>query len=153
MDLTDATKELVNRVQLLKPRYPDLASQTFIDFYCQCREGGDYLFPQGMRRAVSAIDILTWFFHCLEVGASTTLIDLMENDVRGPTLGEYLKDERVERDLASAFASSELKEAVRTWDRHPRSDGGVTLVLRNLLQDIYALEIEWREQEESPASA
>ncbi|NJL46079.1 MAG: hypothetical protein HC922_10975 [Leptolyngbyaceae cyanobacterium SM2_3_12] len=45
MDITDATQILIQHVQPLKLKHSDPISQAFIDFYCQCHQGMDYLFP------------------------------------------------------------------------------------------------------------
>ncbi|HAC62050.1 MAG TPA: hypothetical protein DCF68_00580 [Cyanothece sp. UBA12306] len=142
MDITDSTKSLITHVQSLKSHYDDLASLTFIDFYCQCREGCDYLFAQKMKQSVRVFDILMWFFQCLEAGSKITIIELMWRDVIGPTLEEYQQDRRTEKQLEQLFTSTELKQSVLGWDRQPRGDGGVNLILRNLLQDIENIEAQ-----------
>ncbi|ERN40622.1 hypothetical protein KR51_00028800 [Rubidibacter lacunae KORDI 51-2] len=144
MDITDSTKELISQVQRLKSQFKDLASATFIDFYCQCRQGCDYLLPQQTKQSVGVFDILMLFFQCLDADSKSTFVELMWRDVVGPTLGEYQLDEQIERSLADAFASPELRESVLAWDRQPRSDGGVTLILRDLLQAIETAEAEAR---------
>ena len=78
MDITQETKELTAQVQTLKTKYSDLASLTFIDFYCQCREGCDYLFPASIKENVKIIDILNWFFQCVETGSFTLLIKIRQ---------------------------------------------------------------------------
>ncbi|MGK7880452.1 MAG: hypothetical protein AB4060_10180 [Crocosphaera sp.] len=144
MNITDSTKKLIAKVQLLKSKYDDLASLTFIDFYCQFREGCDYLFPQNMKDSVRIFDILVCFFQCVEAGSKSIIIELMWQDVMGPTLGEYLQDERTEKQLKKLLNTPELKESVRKWDRKRRPDGGVDLILRNLLQDIENAEVTLR---------
>ncbi len=140
MNITDSTKTLIAQVQPLKLKYDDLASLTFIDFYCQCREGCDYLFSEKMKHSVRVFDILVWFFQCVEGSSKNMIIELMWRDVIGPTLGEYLEDQRTERRLENLLTSPQLKESVLEWDRRGRADGGVDLILRDLLQDIEDIE-------------
>lgn len=142
MDITTTTKELILKMQPLKEKYSDLASQTFIDFYCQCRQGCDYLFPLPIKSSVRLIDILGWFLTCAEKGAPTPLIKLMWQDIIGPTLEEYQEDERIEHNLATIFTQSELSEALKGWDCQRLPSGGVNLTLRQLLEDMSALEAE-----------
>ncbi|ACK73770.1 hypothetical protein PCC7424_5705 (plasmid) [Gloeothece citriformis PCC 7424] len=140
MDITSSTKQLVSQVQLLKSKYSDLCSISFIDFYCQCREGSDYLFGSSIGKQIRLVDILQWFLQCVDHQKPIPLIELMWKDIAGPTLGAYQQDERIERGLLKAFISQELKEAVQTWDLQRTEDGGVNLILRNLLNDIDKLE-------------
>ncbi|MGK7914346.1 MAG: hypothetical protein AB4038_02185 [Prochloraceae cyanobacterium] len=142
MDITQSTKKLIKRVQQLKEKYPDLTSSSFIDFYCQCREGCDYLFGPTVGQSVRLLDILQWFLECVEKGSPSLLIELMWKDVIGPTLGEYEQDEQTENQLAKVFKSEDLKQAVASWDRKRQSDGGVRLILRELLQAIETIEKE-----------
>ncbi|MEL7315939.1 MAG: hypothetical protein AAFN08_13500 [Cyanobacteria bacterium J06559_3] len=144
MDVTDATKDLIHKVQRLKEKHTDPVSITFIDFYCQCRQGGDYLFPEAMRSSLRLLDILQWFFQCVDAKVPPTLVRLMWQDIAGPTLEEYQEDESIEHRLLSAFESGALKLYIQTWDRernpdgsdHLKGDGSVHLVLRELLEDI-----------------
>jgi len=142
MDITESTKQLISKVQKLKSKYSDLASVTFIDFYCQYRQGCDYLFPSNVKNSVRLLDILTLFFRCVELKSPSLLTKLMWNDIIGPTLGEYLQDEKIEEKLTQTLASEELQDSVNEWDREPRTDGGVNLILRNLLHDLDAIETE-----------
>ena len=152
MDVTDATKDLIHRVQHLKAKHTDAVSVTFVDFYCQCRQGCDYLFPEGMRSSVRLLDILQWFFQCVDGKEPPTLVRLMWQDIVGPTLEEYQEDEGVELRLLSAFESGALKLYIQNWDRernpdgsdHLKGDGSVHLVLRELLEDIQSLEQTFR---------
>ncbi len=142
MDITNSTKELIVKMQPLKLKYNDLASQTFIDFYCQCKQGCDYLFPTTVKSSVTILHILQWFLLSVEKRSPYLLIELMWQDILGPTLAEYQQDEEIEANLASLFAQPELAEAVADWHRKPRPDGGVTLTLRELLKDMSDLEQE-----------
>jgi hypothetical protein len=147
MDVTNVTKDLIQQVQQLKAKHTDAVSMTFIDFYCQCRQGCDYLFPEAMRHSVRLLDILNWFFQCVD-GQEPTLVRLMWKDVVGPSLAEYEQDEGIETRLHKAFESGALKLFIESWDRernpdgsdHLNPDGSVHLVLRELLEDIQALE-------------
>ncbi|TVQ45509.1 MAG: hypothetical protein EA365_07515 [Gloeocapsa sp. DLM2.Bin57] len=140
MDVTNNTKELIVKMQSLKLKYTDLASQTFIDFYCQCKQGCDYLFPDSVKSSVTILHILEWFLLSVEKRSPYLLIELMWKDIIGPTLAEYQEDEKIEENLTTLFTQPELAEAVQNWDRKPRPDGGVTLTLRELLQDMTDLE-------------
>ncbi len=148
MDVTDATKALIHQAQSLKEKHSDPVSTTFIDFYCQCRQGCDYLFPAAMGKTVRLLDILNWFFDCIDNQEPPTLLKLMWQDVAGPTLQEYTQDQTVELGLLRAFESGALKVYINTWDRERNADGSdrfqkdgsVHLVLRDLLTDLQALE-------------
>lgn len=148
MDVTEATKDLIQRARSLKNKHSDSVSVTFIDFYAQCRQGADYLFPEGMRKSVRLLDILNWFFACVDGQAMPTLVQLMWKDVAGPTLREFEADETIEHGLEAEFESGALKLFISSWDRernpdgtdHLKIDGSVHLVLRELLADIQALE-------------
>ncbi len=139
MDITPRTKELIRAVLALKPQHPEEISTLFLDFYCQCREGCDYLFPPAVKDSVRLLDILQWFVECIEYREPTPLIRLMWNDVVGPTLGEYIVDEKTETRLQSAFQTN-LPELIQGWDRVQLPGGSVQLVLRELLADISAVE-------------
>jgi hypothetical protein len=139
MDLTPQTRQLVESIQPLKSRHTDPISILFIDFYCQCRQGCDYLFPVSMRASIRLLDILEWFLDCAEIGKLTPLVQLMWKDVVGPTLGEYLEDEKIESRLISAF-QSDLHNSLAEWDRVSLPGGSVRLTLRELLADIVAIE-------------
>lgn len=139
MDITPATKQLVQQVQQLKSQYTDAASVLFIDFYCQCKEGMDYLFPVSVKESIRLVDILQWFLDCVEQGKPNTLISLMWKDVVGPTLGEYLGDEKTERQLMAAF-QGDVSSQLTHWDRVQLKDGQVWLILRELLDAIAQLE-------------
>lgn len=142
MDITTATKQLIEKMQPLKLKYSDLASQTFIDFYCQSKQGCDYLFPSSLKSSVTLLNILDWFLTSVEKGEPYILAKLMWKDVIGPTLGEYEADEQIETDLEKIFTQEELKISVQHWDRESRPDGGVKLTLRELLKDMSDLEEE-----------
>ena len=146
MDITKSTKELNAQVQTLKTKYSDLASLTFIDFYCQCREGCDYLFPTSIRQDVKIIDILNWFFQCVENGSFTLLIQLMCQDIIGPSLTEFNQDQATENQLNQAFHTENLKAAVSKWDCERQPNGSVNLILRNLLQDLIKIETEHQQK-------
>jgi hypothetical protein len=140
MDITPETKSLIATVQALKSRYTDPASLLFLDFYCQCKQGCDYLFPLGVRESIRLIDILNWFLECIEKNEPIPLVRLMWKDVAGPTLEEYMADERIEKQLTASF-KSDMHPALTTWDRITLSNGGVRLILRELLDDIHKLEL------------
>ncbi|MGK7946994.1 MAG: hypothetical protein AB4058_21245 [Microcystaceae cyanobacterium] len=146
MDITDSTKKLIAQVKTLKSKYTDLASLTFIDFYCQCREGCDYLFSPTVKQSVRILDILMWFFQCVEARSLIPLTALMWRDVMGPTLGEYQADEKTEKQIETVLASPQLRESVMSWDRQPSADGGVNLILRNLLEEIETIEAQQKAQ-------
>ncbi len=139
MDITPQTKKLIAAIQALKPQYTDLASTIFIDFYCQCKQGCDYLFPGGVKESVRLIDILNWFLECVDKGEPIPLIQLMWQDIVGPTLSEYQEDEQIEKRLLRAF-QSDLHHVLATWDKATLPSGGVRLILRDLLNDIHKLE-------------
>jgi hypothetical protein len=141
MDITDSTKALIAKVQTLKDDHADAVSQAFIDFYCQCRQGMDYLFPEGVKETVRLLDILQWFCDCVDQGEPSTLIQLMWKDVVGPSWAEYQADEVVENKLLELFEHGDLKEKIRQWDLERRADGGVNLTLRTLLDDIHQIEM------------
>jgi hypothetical protein len=143
MDVTTATKKLSEEMQPLKLKYTDLASQTFIDFYCQCRQGCDYLFPLPVKSSVTILHILEWFLLSVEKREPYLLIELMWKDVIGPTLAEYQEDEKIEHNLATVFSQPELQQAVQNWDRESLPNGGVNLILRELLKDMSDLEKEY----------
>jgi hypothetical protein len=140
MDITDSTKALIGHVQPLKLKYPDAASEAFIDFYCQCRQGLDYLLPMGVKETVRLVDILQWFCQCVDQGGPPTLIQLMWHDVAGPTLAAYRGDEATEARLTRLFMQGDLRPNLSQWDREQRPDGGVNLPLRSLLNDLYHIE-------------
>lgn len=140
MDITDATKALIPPIQALKLKYPDPASQAFIDFYCQCQQGMDYLMPPSLRKTVRLIDILQWFCQCVELGRPTIWAKLMWQDVAGPTLAEYREDQSIENNLATLFEHSYIASDMANWDRIRQPDGSVDLILRNLLDDIDQIE-------------
>ncbi|WP_416675315.1 hypothetical protein [Egbenema bharatensis] len=144
MNITESTKKLNQKVQELKPKYPDLVSTVFIDFYCQCQEGIDYLFPLAVQETIRLLDIVQWFFDCVDHSKPNSLINLMWQDVMGPTLGEYLQDERSEKMLRKAFASDELKAQIQTWDRVQTPSGNMHLVMKGLLEDISEIEQKHR---------
>ena len=147
MDITDATKALIVQVQALKAVHPDPVSQAFIDFYCQCRQGMDYLFPPGIRATVRLLDILQWFCDCVDQGEPATLIRLMWKDVVGPSLEEYQADEAIESRLMALFEHGDLKDTIRQWDLERRADGGVNLTLKTLLSEIEQVEQASRKSE------
>jgi hypothetical protein len=140
MDITASTKDLIQQAQALKANYPDPVSQAFIDFYCQCRQGLDYLFPVGVKESVRLLDILQWFCDCIDQGEPSTLVQLMWKDVVGPSLVEFKADEATESHLLTLFKQGDLKNHIRQWDLKRRSDGGVHLILRTLLREIFELE-------------
>jgi pyruvate/2-oxoacid:ferredoxin oxidoreductase beta subunit len=141
MDITDSTKALIDKVQTLKDDHADTVSPAFIDFYCQCRQGMDYLFPEGVKETVRLLDILQWFCDCVDQGEPSTLIQLMWKDVVGPSWAEYRADEIVENKLMELFEHGDLKEKIRQWDLERRADGGVNLTLRTLLDEIHQIEM------------
>ncbi|MEB3210540.1 MAG: hypothetical protein VKL39_04270 [Leptolyngbyaceae bacterium] len=144
MDITASTKELIQKVQQLKATHPDQVSQVFIDFYCQCQQGIDYLFPVGVKETIRLFDVLQWFCNCVDQKKTPTLIQLMWNDVVGPSLEEYQDDERIESSLLTLFQGGDLQEMIRQWDLDRRADGSVNLKLRTLLNDIHTIEITHR---------
>lgn len=146
MDITDSTKAQIQSAQSLKAAHPDPVSQAFIDFYCQCRQGMDYLFPIGVKESVRLLDILQWFCDCVDQGEPSTLIQLMWKDIVGPSLGEFQADEAIEHHLLNLFKHGDLKEHIRQWDLDRREDGGVNLTLRTLLREIYELEQAQQQQ-------
>ncbi len=148
MDITDATKALIVQVQALKAVHPDPVSQAFIDFYCQCRQGMDYLFPPGIRATVRLLDILQWFCDCVDQGEPSTLIRLMWKDVVGPSLEEYQADEAIESRLMALFEHGDLKDTICQWDLERRADGGVNLTLKTLLSEIDEVEQASRKSEQ-----
>ncbi|MGL5083632.1 MAG: hypothetical protein ACRC8A_19290 [Microcoleaceae cyanobacterium] len=140
MDITPATKDLNYHVQTLKSKYSDPSSTLFIDFYCQYRQGCDYLFPVAVRQSIRLFDILNCFLECIETSKPTLLTKLMWQDVVGPTLEEYQEDERTEEKLWSSFVQGDLNQLIAHWDLTRRRDGSVNLILRELLTDISQLE-------------
>lgn len=140
MDVTNSTKDLIRKVQQLKVNHADQVTQAFIDFYCQCQQGIDYLFPDGIKETVRLLDILQWFCDCVDQGEPSTLVQLMWNDVIGPTLAEYKDDEAIEASLLTLFEQGDLKETIRQWDLERRADGGVNLPLRTVLAEIHEIE-------------
>lgn len=60
MDITPSTKELITKVQQLKSQFTDPVSPLFIDFYCQCKQGIDYLLTP-LQDSVRLLDILNYF--------------------------------------------------------------------------------------------
>jgi hypothetical protein len=142
MDITDSTKLLNSKVQELKPKFPDVVSTLFIEFYCQCREGIDYLFPPEVKNSIRLLDILQWFFDCVEKETPTLLVELMWKDVIGPTFGEYKQDQAIEKKLRLAFQNGELKKQIQDWDRLNLNSGKVNLILRGLLEAISQIEKE-----------
>jgi hypothetical protein len=146
MDITASTKDLIQKAQQLKSNHPDQVSQVFIDFYCQCQQGIDYLFPIGIKETVRLIDILQWFCDCVDQKKTSTLIQLMWKDIVGPSLAAYQEDERIESSLLTVFQHGDLQEMIREWDLERQADGGVNLKLRTLLDDIHQLEVAHRQQ-------
>jgi hypothetical protein len=142
MDITDSTKSLIAKIQTLKTRHEDSVSLAFIDFYCQCRQGMDYLLPAGVKETVRLLDILQWFCDCVDQGEPSTLIQLMWKDIVGPSLAEYQADEAIEATLMDLFEHGDLKDKIRQWDLERRADGGVNLTLRDLLGEIHQIEVE-----------
>ncbi|MFB2834043.1 hypothetical protein [Floridanema evergladense] len=149
MDITEATKNLNSKVQQLKSKFTDPVSTTFIEFYCQCKEGCDYLFPPAVKESIRLLDIVQWFFDCIEKEAPTTLVELMWKDIVGPTLGEYQADEAVEQKLLQAFQNGTLKNHIQDWDMVRTSSGSVNLILRGLLTEISRLESEQKKTSSS----
>jgi hypothetical protein len=145
MDITPSTKELISKVQQLKSRFPDPVSPLFIDFYCQCKQGIDYLLIP-LQDSVRLLDILNYFVDCVHEKKPTPLIELMWKDIVGPTLGEYMEDEAIERRLREAFEGGELKNQIQDWDIKRMSDGSVKLILRGLLAEITQIEREHKAQ-------
>ena len=139
MDITPETKQLIASIQQLKPHYSDPASALFLDFYCQCRQGCDYLFPPAVRETVRLIDILQWFFECAERGEPTNLVRLMWKDVAGPTLEEYIDDEKIDKRLQAAF-TTHLNQELESWDRIMLPSGNIKLLLKDLLNEIHQVE-------------
>ncbi len=92
-----------------------------------------------MRETVRLIDILQWFFECMARKEPTALIQLMWKDMVRPTLGEYLADETIGKTLWQAF-QGDISKSLAYWDLARLSTGGVRLVLRELLDDIYQIE-------------
>jgi hypothetical protein len=150
MDITDSTKALILKAQALKTQHQDHVSQVFIDFYCQCRQGMDYLFPEGVRETVRLLDILQWFCNCVDQGEPSTIIRLMWKDVVGPTLEEYQADELIEAKLLNLFEQGDLKEGIRQWDLERRADGGVNLTLKTVLAELHDLEIAAAQSQQTP---
>jgi hypothetical protein len=142
----DKSKAQIQSVQSLKAAHPDPVSQAFIDFYCQCRQGMDYLFPLGVKESVRLLDILQWFCDCVDQGEPSTLIQLMWQDIVGPSLAEFQADEATEYQLLNLFKHGDLKEHIRQWDLDRRADGGVNLTLRTLLREIHELEQAQQQQ-------
>ena len=142
MDITDSTKALILKAQVLKDRHQDHVSRVFIDFYCQCQQGMDYLFPEGVRKTVRLLDILQWFCDCVDQGEPSTIIRLMWNDIVGPTFEEYQADQASEAMLLNLFEHGDLKAGIRQWDLERRADGGVNLTLKTVLAELHALEID-----------
>ncbi|NJK39715.1 MAG: hypothetical protein HC835_12375 [Oscillatoriales cyanobacterium RM2_1_1] len=140
MDITETTRNLIAQVKQLQPKYSDPTSSLFIDFYCQYRQGCDYLFPLSVRQSVRLFDILNSFLTCIEMGKPTILMKLMWQDVVGPTLAEYQADEQIEEKLWSSFVEGDLNQTIDHWDLTRRPDGSVNLVLRELLTDLAQLE-------------
>ena len=140
MDITDSTKDLIQKAQTLKVNHSDPVSQAFIDFYCQCRQGMDYLFPVGVKESVRLLDVLQWFCDCVDQGGPSTLIQLMWKDVVGPSLAEFQADEATESHLLALFQQGDLKDHIHQWDLERRADGGVNLTLKTLLKEIHELE-------------
>ncbi len=147
MDITESTKLLNRKIQHLKTQFTDTVSTAFIDFYCQCKEGCDYLFPLEFKESIRLLDILQWFFDCVERESPTTLIELMWKDIMGPTLGEYQEDDNKEKQLWKAFQNGELKNQIQNWDLVRKRDGSVNLTLRKLLGEISRVEREHKAQE------
>ena len=140
MNITPETKQLIDTVQVLKAQFPDSTSNLFIDFYCQCRQGMDYLFPPTVHQSVRLLDILQWFFDCIDRKEPSSLIQLMWKDMAGPTLGEYLRDEKIEANLLSAF-KEDFHPNLENWDRVQLKDGSIRLVMKELLEAISRIEL------------
>ena len=149
MDITPATKELIIKVQQLKSQFSDPVSPLFIDFYCQCKQGIDYLLTP-IQDSVRLLDILNYFVDCVHEEKPTPLIELMWKDIVGPTLGEYKEDEAIERRLRDAFEGGELKHQIQSWDIKRMNDGSVKLILRDLLREISRIEQDHKTRESSP---
>lgn len=141
MILKESTKQIVKKVQQIKPRFTDPVSPIFIDFYCQCKQGIDYLFTP-IKELVQLVDILQWFVDCVDKKAPTPLIELMWQDIASLDKGEYEPDQKIEKKLRDAFASNELKLQIKDWDLKRMSSGGMQLVLINLLSEISQIERE-----------
>ncbi|GAB1541679.1 hypothetical protein NUACC21_43510 [Scytonema sp. NUACC21] len=142
MDITESTKQLNSKVEQLKSKFTDPVSQVFIDFYCQCKQGIDYLFPADVKESIRLWDIVEWFFECVGNKSPSTLVELMWKDVVGPSLREYKEDEATEERLYKAFQNDRLRTLIKEWDRVTTSSGNVRLILRELLGEISQIERE-----------
>lgn len=147
MDIIPSTKELISKIQQLKSRFTDPISPLFIDFYCQCKQGIDYLLTP-LQDSVRLLDILNYFVDCVHEEKPTPIIELMWKDIVGPTLGEYREDQAIEQRLREAFEGDELKNQIQDWDMKRMSDGSVKLILRGLLGEITRIEQEHKAQEQ-----
>lgn len=139
MNITPETQKLIEAVQGLKQEFSDPASDLFIDFYCQCRQGMDYLFPTQMHQSVRLLDILQWFFECIDQKEPTSLVKLMWEDIVGPSLRDVLGDEKVEAKLRKSF-EGDFRPSLEHWDRVHLPNGSVKLVMKELLKSIQQLE-------------
>jgi hypothetical protein len=140
MILKESTKQIVRKVQKIKPHFTDPVSPIFIDFYCQCKQGIDYLFTP-IKELVQLVDILQWFVDCVDKEAPTPLVELMWQDI-AILKGESETEPGIEKKLRDAFASNELKRQIKNWDLKRMSSGGMQLVLINLLSEISQIERE-----------
>ena len=140
MILKESTKQIVNKVQQIKPKFTDPVSPIFIDFYCQCKQGIDYLFTP-IKELIQLVDILQWFVDCVDKEAPTPLIELMWEDIAGVNRCEY-ENNTIEKKLREAFANHELKRQIKDWDLKKMSSGGMQLILINLLAEISKIEKE-----------
>lgn len=141
MILKESTKQIVNKVQQIKPHFTDPVSPLFIDFYCQCKQGIDYLFTP-IKELVQLVDILQWFVDCVDKKAPTPLIELMWQDISGLSTNISNDEDAIEKKLREAFASNELKQQIQDWDLKRMSSGGMQLILINLLSEISKIERE-----------
>ena len=139
MLLKESTQQIIIKVQKIKPKFTDPVSPIFIDFYCQCKQGIDYLFTP-LRELVQLVDILQWFVDCVEKEAPTPLIELMWQDIATLKEIEYEANCLIEKKLRDAFASNELKLQIQDWDLKRMSSGGMQLILINLLSEISQIE-------------
>lgn len=63
------------------------------------------------------------------------LIQLMWEDVIGPTLETHKTDQATENNLMALFKQGDLQASLGQWDLDRRAAGGVTLTLKTLLED------------------
>jgi hypothetical protein len=145
MILKDSTKQIVRKVQQIKPHFTDPVSPIFIDFYCQCKQGIDYLFTP-IKELVQLVDILQWFVDCVDKKAPTPLIELIWQDIAGLPNNHINDDNAIEKKLRAAFASNELRSQIKDWDLKRMNSGGMQLILINLLAEISRIEKEHQVQ-------